>query len=788
MNPPRPPEPALILPVAGISFVLLFLQLILIRMLSWTHGHHLAYVVISIALLGIGAGGALLAVWRHQVPSIAPQRLFAPALLLCAVTTAFLLLPARPLLAGIEVDLLHVDRSQWLRLAGLGLVFLLPFFFAAVALAIAFTVRAERIGGLYAANLLGSAAGALAAPAALTLLLPEQLLPLLGAAALLAALPARPHRAALLAAGLAVLVAAGLPGDLPRSPYKPLSYALQLPDARREGPFPHPRGRLELVSSPALRHAPDLSLRYTGTVPAPPHLFIDGDSAGVLLAADAQGGTILAETPRALPYIAGPVGHALLLAPGGTAAVNLARAFGARVTVVEPHPLAARRIRALAGPAAAVLTATPRLFLSRRPATGPPDLIVFPDIGQFGGPAGLQALGEDYLLTVEALHTALNRLAPGGRLALSVWLDEPLRHAPRSLDLVAEALRAHGVLNPAGHVLILRGWGSLTLLAGPAPVPPEAVAAAQAFAQAKGFDLVWPITGDPGARLHAGGRQDLDGMIAGLLGPGHAAFHTRTRFDLRAPRDRRPFFNQFLRPGDTGVDLDQLSISERGLVFLRALVLLLAAAVAVLVLGPLLALRTGAGARPFTLLYFAGLGAGFMIYETALIHRFILLLGDPVTATAAVITALLTGMSAGSGISRHWIPRPRLLAALPVAAILLQAAVLAGLDRYIGGLLMLPAPARFGAAMLIAGVPAAVMGMPFPLGIRHLARRAPDHIPWACGVDGALAVLAAPAAGWIAILFGFHRLSLAAGACYLLAALAALGGVRRAGADFPSAP
>jgi hypothetical protein len=163
------------LSIGLVSFLLLALQVAWMRALGHAQGHPLAYVVISIALLGFGAGGSVLTLWRRRTnPSLA--HLYAPALLACAVATALLPLLARPLLAGLEVDLLLADRTQWLRLAGLGGVLLLPFFFGAAALSIAFSTHANRIGLLYAANLAGSAAGAGGSLLLLNLALPEQIM------------------------------------------------------------------------------------------------------------------------------------------------------------------------------------------------------------------------------------------------------------------------------------------------------------------------------------------------------------------------------------------------------------------------------------------------------------------------------------------------------------------------------------------------------------------------------------------------------------------------------------
>ncbi len=758
--------------IALVSFLMLALQVAWMQALGHAQGHHLAVVVISIALLGFGAGGSVLTLWKSRARG-GLERLYAPALLMCALSTALLPALARPLLAGLEVDLLHADPGQWWRLAGLGGAMFLPFFFGAAALSAAFAARAERIGTLYAANLLGSAAGAGATLLLMRAVLPEQAMTWLALLALVAALPARPGRIPLAVATLATLAAILLAPDLPRSPYKELSQALRLPEVHREGPLPHPLGRVDIVTSPALRYAPDLSLRYAGTVPAPPHLFIDGEGAGHLLAADDPSAGILRETPRALPFAATPPPRRVLcLSPGGTPTPLLAVHAGADVTVVEPHPRIARLMQPhIARLPVDLVRADPRLYLAQD-IHSPFDLIVFPERGLFGGPVGLQTLGEDKLFTLEALLAAGSRLASGGHLAFPVWLDAPLRHAPRILDLVAESLRATG-RDPARHIVAVRGWGSMSVLAGREPFSPETLDAIQAFSREKGFDLLWPPD-RTGERTHVSADDTLDDLMAALLGPDPESVRTAYPFDIRAPTDDRPFFNQFLRSAVRSGDLDFLSVSERGLVYLWALLVLLAVGVLVLVLGPLAPLRTAIAPAGFTLPVFLGLGAGFMFFEIVLIQRFTLLWGSPVVSAALVMTALLTGMGLGSAASRRRPATPRRLAALAAGIAVMQMLLPPIVSETIARLLPAPALLRHAGGLTLLVIVAIPLGMPFPMGVRILSARNPGHIPWACGIDGAIAVLTAPAAALLAYRAGYASLAGASAAAYLLAAAAAL--------------
>ena len=61
-----------------------------------------------------------------------------------------------------------------------------------------------------------------------------------------------------------------------------------------------------------------------------------------------------------------------------------------------------------------------------------------------------------------------------------------------------------------------------------------------------------------------------------------------------------------------------------------------------------------------------------------------------------------------------------------------------------------------------------LLGIPMPTGLRLLRARAPEMVTWAWGINGALSVLGATLAIFIAMNWGFHVTLLAASATYLL--------------------
>jgi hypothetical protein len=62
------------------------------------------------------------------------------------------------------------------------------------------------------------------------------------------------------------------------------------------------------------------------------------------------------------------------------------------------------------------------------------------------------------------------------------------------------------------------------------------------------------------------------------------------------------------------------------------------------------------------------------------------------------------------------------------------------------------------------------MGLPLPAGVRLLARRQPDLLPWAWAMNGALSVLGATLAVFIAMNWGFSVTLLVGAAVYAGAA------------------
>ena len=166
------------------------------------------------------------------------------------------------------------------------------------------------------------------------------------------------------------------------------------------------------------------------------------------------------------------------------------------------------------------------------------------------------------------------------------------------------------------------------------------------------------------------------------------------------------------------------------------------------------------------------LGAGFMLVEVALLQRFVLLLGHPVYSLTVTLFSLLLGTGAGSFFSRTFAAdqvRRRLVRALLGIIVVAGIGILV-LPPLITAVIQTPRAARVVLAILILVPAGALMGIPLPAGVRLLSAGQPSLVPWAWGMNGALSVMGATLAVFIAMNWGFS-VTLATGALvYLLAA------------------
>lgn len=800
MSIPRPP----LIAIGLLSACVLAYEVLLTRLFSIVLWHHFAYMIISAAMLGYGASGTALALLKEK---IAPR--VGWVYVMVATAMAFLMPAAFLLAQQIPFNPLQLlwDQTQLTRLLAIYLLMMLPFFCGGLGIGLVMWHFGSQAGRVYAFDILGAGIGSLGVIGVLFLMPPHNALVVLTALALLAAaiavieLGMRPKWLAGIFLGLGLAVFMALPGSWLQaqpSPYKDLSQTLNIAGAQVVEERSSPLGQITVVENTLIpfRHAPGMSLNAVDEPPPQLAVFVDGEGPLVLTRFDGKLAPLayLDQLTSALPYHVLEKPRVLVLGAGAGSDVLQALYHGAAaVDAVELDRnvinLVQQRFCDFAGnlyaqPEVRVFAAEARGFVNASPDRY--DLVQVALMDSFGvASAGLYGLSESYLYTVEALQTYLSRLTPDGMLAVTRWLTLPPRDTLKLFATAVFALEQNGVLNPAGRLVMIRGWKTVTLLVKNSDFTAEEIEAIKEFGRTRSFDVAYY----PGMLPEEANRYNLleqpfffKGATA-LLGPQREVFIDRYKFYIEPATDDRPYFFRFFK---WAAAAELFALREQGgmplldwsyPLLVAALVQAFVASI-VLILAPLAASRARRALPTAPVaLYFLAIGFAFMFMEIAFIQKFILFLAHPLYAVAVVLCAFLVFAAMGSWLTGRWQKKAmgrgsRHLTLAVMTMGVLSLLYLAALPGLFQALTHLPDAAKIAVSVVLIAPLAVCMGMPFPTGTMRLASTAQDSIPWAWAINGFASVVGAVLATLLAIHLGFAAVILLAVLIYGLAAIA----------------
>jgi spermidine synthase len=753
-------------------------------------------MIISAAMLGYGASGTALTLLKEKIAAhFGAVYVAAAAALAILMPAAFLLaqqVPFNPL------ELLW-DGTQPVKLLAVYLLMMLPFFCGGFGIGLVFARFGRQASRVYACDILGAGAGSLGIIIVLFLVSPSQALSALTAMVLLAAavavveLKLRPRWLMELFIGLALLAALALPGiPVHPSPYKDLSQALDIAGARVVEERSSPLGQVTVVENTRvpLRDAPGMSLNAVTAPPPQLGVYVDGNGPSALTQfnGDLAPLAYLDQLTSALPYHLLQQPRVLVLGAGAGSDVLQALSHNsAAVDAVELDRNVTDLVRSRFGDYGGNLYARNGVRVYEAEARGfvnagreRYDLIQLALMDSFGtAAAGLYGLSESYLYTVEALQAYLNRLTPGGMLAVTRWLTLPPRDALKLFATAVSALEREGVSKPARRLAMIRGWKTVTLLVKNSDFTAAEIAELKRFCRARSFDVAfYPGMRASEANLYNQLAQPdfYDGAVE-LLGPRRQEFIDQYKFYIEPATDDKPHFFRFFKwnaaaeifalRGQGGMPLLDWSYP------LLVATLLQAIAASVLLIVAPLALsrcrRTLPGAR--VALYFLAIGFAFMFMEIAFIQKFVLFLSHPLYAVAVVLCAFLLFAAAGGWLAgRAQAPNGVTVAVMAMGT--LAVVYLAVLPHLFQALLHLPDAAKIALSVLLIAPLAMCMGVPFPTGMQRLAESRAEAIPWAWAINGFASVVGAVLATLLAIHLGFAAVIMLAVLIYAAASLA----------------
>jgi spermidine synthase len=768
-------ERVLLAGIALSSFSSLLLELSLTRLFSVVLFYHFAFLAISIALLGLGAGGVFAYLNRGWLMRYQTR----PLIFLVCVINAI----AVPAVLGTVLHIpvsLELSSTNFLRLSAIYLASAVPFFLTGLEFSLLFARAAEHTPRLYGADLGGGALACLAVVPLLNWLGgPNTILFAAAAAAMAGAIWATSRRmrqiALALTAALLLLVAANHSGT-----------AIDVIYAK--GQFRH-RSLVEFARWNAISR---VEVDRQSDAKA---IVIDADAQSYIMSADPRQwhgslwNRILMSAPPALANVLRPHGEFAIIGPGGGVDVLRAVASGSpSVTAIEINPIIANTImrgryadyayHLYERPEVHIHVTDGRSFV--RNARQQFDVVQMTLVDTWASTAaGAFALSENTLYTVEALEEYFEHLKPDGMVAITRWEFQQPREALRVVSVAMEALHRLGASTPAANFIVV-SEGELDQ--DGIPVVVLAKKSAFTFEEQQAVEAhlrLYPAL----VALYLPSHSPQNQFSALISGNDAYAFARQYPYKVSPVSDNAPFFfftfkpSQFLhREGlPQGIDWKvNLGVAILAMVLMISIIAVLGFMVI-----PLAVRGRARQQRPLRLLYFVAVGLGYILVEIAFIQRFVLFLGHPTYALTVVVFLLLLSSGAGSLLSGKWLANT-MRARLPLLAIVLAILVCVFLlplllDKLVG----LPFAGKLLISSLLLVPLGFAMGMPFPTGLRALTNRsstatrlpgqAHSIVEWAWAMNAASSVLGSVLAMVIAIQFGLD-ITLASGAgAYLLA-------------------
>ncbi|MFT4624367.1 MAG: hypothetical protein ACI8PZ_003026 [Myxococcota bacterium] len=750
-----------------LSFGTLLFELALTRLFAVVLFASSAHLALAIALLGISVG----AVVQHLWPSLLPERGLERRLAWLGIAQAVSVLVAvgaavrfplteqfaQPPESFGERSSIAWDLIDPVWFTALVPLLIVPFAITGLAFAGAFHRRRERITELYAADLLGGAAGAVAfVPLLGRLAAPDVafVVALAGVSAAILLFWSELERGKATATGLfglgfVALLQASLAGhDLHRVQYAAgysednVTYSRWTPLARL-AVHEDDRGAFVLLDNTS-------ASQVVRTVDER-RAVARGAARGLVYRLHEPPARIAVLAASAGPEVAAAqhVGHTDILA------IDLSAEIGDIVSEQFPvspaNPFRQRGVRRVRSDGRAAILHSSRPF----------DIIQMVNANLHSAGGLLASAWSPALLeTKEAFHTYLDKLTDNGTISFAASTNTNW-HARAAY----EALRERGVKLPGDHMAYIVGDQTLLLVKK------------RPFGQLERLELLELLERWPGSQ-----RLLVDPLNRDL-GLRRSVYQTGP-----VMTDNRPYYESsdgFIaslgRVAPQLVGLGGEAESQPVDIVYKNLVLqvvVVAFGGAFLVFVPLVG-RGAVGLRAIGpsdlavgLAYVGALGYGYLALETVLIHQLVLYVGHPVYAVTVVIATVLLASGVGSLLAGR-IPVERRLEALrwALVAILGLAALqvwlvpailqifAVGLEPELRALLV-------GVALFPLGL---CMGLPFPLGIHLLGPRMAGLVPWAWALNGWTSVVASLGTVFLSRLFGYDQATVLALAAYGLA-------------------
>jgi len=356
------------------------------------------------------------------------------------------------------------------------------------------------------------------------------------------------------------------------------------------------------------------------------------------------------------------------------------------------------------------------------------------------------AMNENYLLSVEALKDYMKILTPEGRLIFTVHNRWELI---RLIVTALTAFKEEGISykDAMNHFIIVSQ-----------DYAPTIVIKKEAFTQS---EIVYiksviskipkelpPVTYLPYNLKEAKNTRENQFLKSIEEGMSLKEYINKDPYDISPVRDDSPYFYKVKR----GISDDYFWLLM-GVIFFNLIVIVIPYSVIKKKIK-----NAEAKALLLPLIIFISIGMGFMILEVSLFQKLILFLGSPTISLSILLGSLLVGMGIGSFYGKKIFAeniRKRLY--MICLLIVSSGIILFILYPFTLNKLLIYSQALRSIVCFFMMVPFGfLLGIPFPSAIQLLKQEHLEkYIPWMYGVNGTMSVLGSVTAVILAMIFGF---------------------------------
>jgi spermidine synthase len=765
----------------------LLLEISYTRIFSFKVFYYFTYLLLGVGLLGIGAGGILLAT-SERLRKMPPERLIPIASFAAGASVLVGYTIISPLQINIAQHLTSPSEIGKFVIATLLLT--ASFFGVGLVVSSILSSRPEAAGRLYGADLLGAALGCTLAIPLISTLTPPRTVMLAGLFLAVGGLRlARPVRS-LFWVGIAISAVLAVPAFIwGLLPDPVVAESKQYEGYRKSIWFSQwsPVFRVDVATHPT--HPGEVFLNFHDGQPGSGMRFFDGTFGRF---------KYLDKDARALPFEMAPPEPKVLIigAAGGHEIVASLYFKASHITGVELNPVTYSLLKTYFADITGHLADNPKVTLLNgdgrwflRQTENKYDLVWFvaPDsyAAMNASTSGAFVLSESYLYTVEMVKESLRHLTSNGIICTQfgeMFYDKKPNRTTRYLATARAALSEERVSNFEDHVVVASAAGYPPFQESSVLIGKEAFSPAQLEAFARRTKAI-----GGGVVRYAPNRpadSTAVNQVITLGTPQLRGFFDQYPYQVDPVRDDAPFFWHFARfrdalrtplPGNGIIDHEDSIAEQITVVFLGVVVLL---AFSFLLL-PLLVIRKSWKEMPHkaaSATYFAALGLGFMFLEVGLIQKLTLLLGYPTYSLSVTLFALLLSSGVGSLLTSRYAGRRNrglltVLGALAAVVLSEQALLPTIIDQFVGSMLGV----RVVLTVLLILPIGLCLGTFMPIGLRTvgaLSARSREYVAWAWAVNCFFSVIASILATIVGMVIGFKGLLLVALGVYVVGVMA----------------